>query len=332
VTMLLRLTFYLLIFILTGLSAVPQLSAAPAKDGTNFTIAYIAGRKYYRAADMARYLRLKLIKVQNRYEMTGAAGRMVFTPQKRFGSFNGIVINYNFEPMVKSGELYISSSDFFDHVQVLFNPRCLRANGIRTIIIDPGHGGKDQGAAGLRNTEKALTLQIANRVQKHLRKLGYKVLMTRVSDRKLELSERANLCNRQRADLFVSIHMNAAGNRTVRGIETFALTSSGAPSSGSTKVQYNQYPGENAAKNSFSLAWHVQNQLIRILKAPDRGVKRARFVVLRETRCPSILIECGFISNRTEENLLAQANYQENLAIAITRGIYDYHRNLRSNR
>ena len=131
-----------------------------------------------------------------------------------------------------------------------------------------------------------------------------------MNDRKLELSERAALCNGQKADLFISIHMNAAANRSVSGIETFALTSNGSPSSGSEKVQYNKYPGDAAACNSFSLAWHVQNQLIRTVRSTDRGVKRARFVVLRETRCPSILIECGFISNRNEENLLVQASYQ----------------------
>ena len=119
--------------------------------------------------------------------------------------------------------------------------------------------------------------------------------------------------------------MNAAGNRSVRGVETFALTASGSPSSGSEKAEYNIYPGNGAGCNSVALAWHVQNNLIRNTGSNDRGVKHARFVVLRETRCPAILIECGFISNRSEEALLATPAYQEKLAYSIARGIYDYH-------
>lgn len=320
-------TTLLVLFVNLGIFALPQAVAARDQSGFNYSI--VSGRKYYRAYDIARYYRMKLRKFGTYYEMTGAPGRMVFTPNKRYGSFNNIVINYDFVPVVQQGELYISSADFFNHVQVLLNVRSLRAIGVKTILIDPGHGGNDQGAAGASYTEKALTLQVAKQLYRILSKMGYRVLMTRVNDRKLELSDRAKASNSIKADLFISIHMNAAKNRNVRGIETFALTASGSPSSGGKQVQYNQYPGNSAANNSMFLAWHVQNMLIRNTKAVDRGVKRARFVVLRETRCPSILVECGFISNRNEEYLLGNANYQEKLAQSIALGIYYYHRNLR---
>lgn len=306
---------------------LPQ--ACAARDSSGFEYRNIAGRKYYRAYDIARYYRMRLTKIKNAYELTGYQGRMVFNPRKRYGSFNNVVINYDFAPQEYKGELYISSSDFFNHVQVLLNVRSLRQIGVRTILIDPGHGGNDRGAAGLRYNEKSLTLQVATRLQRILSKMGYRVLMTRVNDRRLELSDRARAANAAKVDLFISIHMNAAGNRSVSGIETFALTPPGAPSSGGEKVFYNNYPGNNALNNSMSLAWNVQDQLRRYTKAPDRGVKRARFVVLRETRCPSILIECGFISNRSEELKLGSAAYQEQLAAGIAMGIYNYHRNLR---
>ena len=300
-----------------------------AKDQSGFTYSIVSGRKYYRAADIAAYYRMKLRKIGTYYEMYGQIGRMVFTPNKQFGSFNNIVLNYDFAPVIQYGELYISSADFFNHVQVLLNPRSLRAIGVKTILIDPGHGGNDQGAAGVRHTEKALTLQVAKRLYRILSKMGYRVLMTRVNDRKIELSDRAKASNSIKADLFISIHMNAAKNREVRGIETFALTAPGSPSSGVKQVQYNHYPGNSALNNSMSLAWNVQNMLIRNTKAVDRGVKRARFVVLRETRCPAILVECGFISNRNEEYFLGNESYQERLAQSIALGIYYYHRNLR---
>ena len=306
---------------------LPQAHAA--KDQSGFNYSFISGRKYYRAYDIARYYRMKLRKVGTYYEMYGNPGRMVFTPNKRYGSFNNIVLNYDFVPVIQQGELYISSADFFNHVQVLLNARSLRAIGVKTTLIDPGHGGNDRGAAGASHTEKALTLQVAKRLYRILSKMGYRVYMTRVNDRKLELSDRARVSNSIKADLFISIHMNAAKNRNVRGIETFALTAPGSPSSGSKQIQYTKYAGNTAANNSMSLAWYVQNMLIRNTKAVDRGVKRARFVVLRETRCPSILVECGFISNRNEEYLLGNANYQERLAQSIALGVYYYHLNLR---
>ncbi|MBR2357547.1 MAG: N-acetylmuramoyl-L-alanine amidase [Lentisphaeria bacterium] len=317
----------LLLGVLTGTFALPEASAA--RDQSGFDYRYISGRKYYRAYDIARYYRMKLRKIGKYYEMQGNRGRLVFNPNKRYGSYNYIVLNYDFIPIVQNGELYISSADFFNHVQVLLNPLSLRPAGVRTILIDPGHGGKDQGAAGLRYLEKNLTLQVARRLQNHLRKMGYRVYMTRVNDRKLELSDRAKAANNIKADMFISIHMNAAANRSVRGVETFALTPCGSPSSGANKVQYTRYPGDTAVNNSLSLAWNVQNAIIRTVRAADRGVKRARFVVLRETRCPSILVECGFISNRAEENQLGSPAYQEKLAQSIAIGIYQYHRNLR---
>lgn len=303
--------------------------AEAAKDKSKFTYRYIAGRKYYSVRDIARYYRMRLNKIGKYYEMRGKSARVVFNPQKRFGSFNGIVVNYDFAPVEHNGELFISSADFFNHVQVLLNARSLNPAGVRTILIDPGHGGNDRGAAGARYTEKALTLQVAKRLYKHLTKMGYRVKMTRVNDRRMELSSRANASNRIKADLFISLHMNAAANRSARGIETFSLTAPGSPSSGSNKVYYTRYPGNNAVNNSMALAWHVQNNLIRNCKASDRGVKQARFVVLRETRCPSILVECGFISNRQEELLLGTPAYQERLAQSIALGIYQYHRSLR---
>lgn len=325
--------FLLILFLICGLGGasltIPQVEAAGRQP---FATCYIAGRKYFRASDIARYYRMRLSRIKNYYELRGYPGRMVFNPQKRYGSFNNTVINFDFAPMLYRGELYISSSDFFNHVQVLLNVRSLRQIGVRTILIDPGHGGNDRGASGLRYAEKSLTLQVAKRLQRILSKMGYRVLMTRVNDRRLELSQRSRAANSVRADLFISIHMNAAGNRSVSGLETFALTPPGAPSSGSNKVLYTNYPGNGAVNNSMSLAWHVQNQMLRYTGGKDRGVKRARFAVLRETRCPSILVECGFISNRSEENLLATAAYQEKLASGIAMGIYNYHRNLRRNR
>jgi len=262
----------------------------------------IAGRQYIHAGEVARYFGMRLSYARERYEMRGAAGSVIFNPRKRYGSFNGTVLNYDFAPEVVNGALYISFSDFQNLLQPLLNVRSLRSAPVRTIMIDPGHGGSDCGAIGKRFQEKVLTLLIAWRVKALLEKQGYRVLMTRTADRTLALSPRAKAAVTARADLFISIHINSAANSTVRGIETFALTPPGAPSSGSNKVVYTRYPGDAALRNSTALAMSVQQSLMRTVKTPDRGMKRARFVVIRENYCPAILVECGFISNRLEES------------------------------
>lgn len=302
---------------------LPSRTAEAAQPGMVFR--NIAGRRYLHAGEVARYFGMRLSYARERYEMRGTAGSVIFNPRKRYGSFNGTVINYDFAPEVVDGALYISFSDFQNLLQPLLNVRSLRSVPVRTIMIDPGHGGSDCGAIGKRFQEKVLTLLIAQRVKALLEKQGYRVLMTRSDDRTLALSPRAKAAVTAKVDLFLSIHINSASNLAVRGIETFTLTPPGAPSSGSSKVVYTRYPGDAALRNSTALAMSVQQALMRTVKTPDRGVKRARFVVIRENYCPAILIECGFISNRSEESQLGTAAYREQLAQAIAAGVRNYH-------
>lgn len=306
---------------------------APAAPGASsedrLTFRMIAGRKYLRAADVARYFGMKLYSASDRYEMRGSAGSMVFTPQKRYGSFNGTVVTYSFPPVAQNGVFYISESDFQNFLQPLLNTRSLRSTEVHTIMLDPGHGGTDTGARGKRFLEKNLTLQTAFQVKKALERFGYRVLMTRTNDRTVSLEQRSWMSNNAKADLFISLHMNATTGTAIRGIETFALTPSGAPSSGSDTVLYNRYPGTPALLNSTALGISVQHSLIRATGAFDRGLKRARFVVLRNTRCPALLIECGFVTNRSEENLLGSPAYREKIAQAIVEGIRHYQLRIR---
>ena len=132
----------------------------------------IAGRKYLHAGEVARYFGMRLSYARERYEMRGAAGSVIFNPRKRYGSFNGTVINYDFAPEVVDGALYVSFSDFQNLLQPLLNVRSLRSVPVRTIMIDPGHGGSDCGAIGKCFQEKVLTLLIAWRVKALLEKQG----------------------------------------------------------------------------------------------------------------------------------------------------------------
>ena len=171
----------------------------------------------------------------------------------------------------------------------------------KTVIIDPGHGGKDKGAYWYGISEKTLTLDVAKKVEALLRSKGIKVLMTRKSDQYVSIQDRASIANNHSDAIFVSIHFNAHNNSSVKGIETFYLSSKGK-----------------------KLASSIQSRLARRINTRNRGSKKYHYAVLRKTRGVAALVECGFISNRWEGNRCASNWYKEILAQEITDGITAY--------
>ena len=219
--------------------------------------------------------------------------------------------------------------------------------GVRRIVIDPGHGGRDFGAPGyLKGVhEKKVVLQIARRLAKKIRKeLGYEVFMTRNSDRNLTLEERTAIANTKNADLFISIHTNAARNRKAIGIETFFLNLAtdddailvAARENATSKKNISDLQSilsdlmQNAKINESSrLAAHVQKSMYNHLRKKysrikSKGVKQAPFYVLLGAHMPAILIETAFISNSRECKRLINSKYQDRLADAIIAGIRKY--------
>lgn len=192
-----------------------------------------------------------------------------------------------------------------------------KPNTTLTIIIDPGHGGYDVGAQGKRGlNEKDINLDISKRVRTKLLENGINVVMTRSRDVFVTLWERANMTRQYKADLFVSIHSNAARSKSINGTEIFFF---GTPNS--------KLNGSNYKKNltkSFKFAYQVKNHLKSELKNNTRGVKNARYFVLRNAMIPAVLIEVGFISNPWEENKLIRSSYREQIAKAIAQSILDY--------
>ena len=217
--------------------------------------------------------------------------------------------------------------------------------GIRRIVLDPGHGGRDPGAigpSGLR--EKDVVLNIAKRLRKKLEKWGFEVFLTRERDMYLPLEERTAIANTKDADLFVSIHANASRKRGARGIETYildfptdeeAMELAARENAISTKkltdLQIILYSLRlNAMVNeSGRLAHDVQGSMCDNLNHgksshPDRGIKQAPFIVLMGARMPAILVEVSFISNRAEERRLRSRTYQDKIASAIAEGLNNY--------
>jgi N-acetylmuramoyl-L-alanine amidase len=218
------------------------------------------------------------------------------------------------------------------------------ALGVRRIVIDAGHGGKSLGtsaATGLH--EKDVTLDIAERLRRRLDGQGVAVSMTRERDDSLSLEERSDLANNARGDLFLSIHVNSLPPAT-RGVETYFLGPSGAPSVDAVAANENRDSGysmtdlrglidmiyTDARKDeSHRFASAVHRALVRDLRRvnpsiEDRGVKTAPFVVLAATRMPAILAEVSCLSNAEEAELLSGTNYRQSIADALYDGIDAY--------
>lgn len=169
------------------------------------------------------------------------------------------------------------------------------------VYIDPGHGGSDPGASGNGIIEKNLNLDIGLKVKQKLESKGIKVVMSRTSDEFVSLGDISKGANYANPDIFISIHINSAGAVSASGIET--------------------YHNKDIDK---SLAEKLQNKLISYTGAVNRGAKWEDFHVIRETRMPASLVECGFLTNVNEANNMKDWNYQEKLADAITDGAVDY--------
>lgn len=179
------------------------------------------------------------------------------------------------------------------------------AQAFNTVIIDAGHGGHDLGANDSLVYEKHINLDVARRLEIALKAQGFNVVMTRDRDNFVPLDGRAAIANRYRNAIFVSIHFNSSWKNKVSGIETFYLSSSGR-----------------------GLASAVQNTLIRNLGAVDRGVKTANFVVLKKSRHPAILIEGGFVSNKTEREAMTDPRFRQLLVDSVAGAIAGMRRKL----
>jgi N-acetylmuramoyl-L-alanine amidase len=220
---------------------------------------------------------------------------------------------------------------------------------IQTIVIDPGHGGHDPGATGpggLR--EKDLTLDVARRLAALVQEeLGVKAVLTRPRDTFVALRERTAFANRQKADLFVSIHVNAARGVTASGSETYFLSSEATDNAARAAAAFENRVIDLEAgprtgtrdlvrsilwdlaqsefqQESSRLAEALQDSFERALRLPTRGVKQAPFYVLGGAAMPAVLVEIGFISNPQEEERLQDEGYRDRIARALAAGLGAY--------
>ncbi len=215
---------------------------------------------------------------------------------------------------------------------------------IKTIVIDPGHGGKDPGAIGKSGLqEKEVVLDISRRLKKLLEQRGHRIIMTRSDDTFIPLSDRTQIANSRGADLFVSIHANAHPKRSTKGMQVYLLgkatdaeaRATAARENGEDESQmadldqiFNDMALDFRINHSISLAYQTHDAFLRTVgkryTVVDLGVKRAPFYVLMKSTMPGILAEVSFISNPQEEARLKKAAYRQSIAEALARGVERY--------
>lgn len=257
---------------------------------------------------------------------------------------------------LKDGVIYapLAVREYFVAAQCKFPARNTMAGGVylrpvETIVIDAGHGGKDPGAIGRYGLkEKGVVLDVAAKVKKELERCGFRVELTRSEDRFIRLTERPQVANAGKADLFVSIHANANKSRWIEGFEVYYLTEAvddnaralaaaeNAPLEMESvsfldakllqslkAIVWDMIYTENR-KESIELAQYIGRAVSEKMNLKLLGVRGAPFAVLKGAKMPAVLVEIGYISNRDGEKKLRDPVYRNRMAEAIVSGISDF--------
>jgi N-acetylmuramoyl-L-alanine amidase len=253
-----------------------------------------------------------------------------FYPGRRKADVNGTVVwlNAPVEGSVADGSWRLAAVDL-DLLQlaVLQQTSNGKPEPLR-VLLDPGHGGDDEGARcpDPLVKEKDLTLTLAKRIGTQLKKAGLHVDYTRTRDITLSLDARARIARTKKADLFISVHANHASNLDACGVETYVLPPSGYPGTAEgSRARGWQIGNRNDFHNTL-LGFSIHRHLMSTPETVDRGLKRQSFFVLRETSCPAVLLEFGFLSNAGETRRMLRTDWQIQSCAAVVEGVLAYAR------
>src|SRR5436189_4608773 len=233
-------------------------------------------------------------------------------------------------PLIEqNGKFLVSRTDVAKTIEPQLRPhRIPNAGKVETVVLDPGHGGHDRGAVCRYGYEKDFALDVARKLRPLLQAKGLRVIMTREGDYFVPLEVRAQIANAARNSIFVSIHFNATDrDPNATGFEIFSFTPRGAPSTSDTSLtlsSLDMQAGSTVDTQSMALSSCIYHSLLGHIPEFDRGIKRARFAVLRLTRVPAVLIEGGFLTERGESELIAKNDWRTKLAQSISVGIQNY--------
>ncbi len=291
-----------------------------------------SGVDYVSLSDAAAQLGLKVAWLQRgrKVVLTGPSTRAELENDNREITVNNLRVFLGDPVLDARGELYVSRIDFERCLLPLLRPGqgAPALSPPKTIVLDPGHGGRDNGTSA---KEKTYTLDVARRAKKLLEAAGYRVVLTRETDVFLDLPQRGAIANAQHADLFASIHFNALPNDTkTSGIEIFTFAPQFQRSTNSWSVRaVDDSEKEATPVNRFDhwsvvFAQALQRRFVTELNNFDRGKKLAHWGVLRGLNCPGVLIECGFLTSEAEARKIATSAYRQKLAAALAAGVRDY--------
>lgn len=292
----------------------------------------IAGEDYAAIGDWATPREFKIGWLNKEdFQVTSRWAKLIFKVGSRKAEINGLTIWLSHPIYAQNDRPYISLTDLKTLIQpVLYPAEGQKRMPIKTIALDPGHGGRDPGNQTGSQQEKTHTLLLAKEVQKRLTTAGLKVFLTRSTDTYVDLYERPARARKQKADLFVSLHYNsvASGKNGVRGIEMYCLTPTGATSThaGGEGMERRPSSGNRYDQQNILLAYQLQKTILRSLDVEDRGLLRARWAVLRYSQMPAVLVEGGFMSDPSEAKRIFSEKYRRQLAQAIVDGVLAYKR------
>jgi N-acetylmuramoyl-L-alanine amidase len=288
---------------------------------------------YVRITEWAKWqgLKWRWLNRDESFLLTNTAARIQFTVGSREAYYNGVQLWLLYPLVTRGAEIYLSQLDAdFTFRPLLAAPRNDPGKKVRTICLDAGHGGRDPGNQASGRQEKDLTLRLAVELREQLQKAGFKVVFSRSTDRYIEHTERADIARKRGADLFLSLHFNGTGRESCGGAgiggvcpdarrRRFHQCARRRGRARPVLSGQSQQPQEPAARLS-----DPEGARCGCLDSEDRGVRRARFEVLREATMPAALVEAGFLSHPAEGKRIFTAEYRKQMARAIVEGIQSY--------
>lgn len=305
--------------------------ALAAEAGSEWEVIKVGANEYLSVDNIAKFYGLPqgTIPAEKKLRVSNDKYTLEFMQDSREVSINGARNWLSFPVIEKDGKFLVSRIDLAKTIEPQLRPHMIKNIGkVDTVVIDPGHGGHDKGAQSPYGFEKNFALDVARQLRPLLKAKGLKVILTREGDYFVPLELRARIANAAPNSIFVSIHFNATdSNRDANGFEIYSLTPRGAPSTYDDSVEerfVNKQAGSPVDAQSVGLSTCVYHSLLGHLSEFDRGIKRARFAVLRYTQVPAVLVEGGFMTERAESKLIADRKWRTKLAEAISVGVENY--------
>jgi N-acetylmuramoyl-L-alanine amidase len=310
------------------LTCAVSLALAAAALASDWQLIKLQGRDYVTLENVAEFYGLNQIRrVKNDITLSTNGKNLRGKSGSNEFYINNLKFILSYPIAETSGKLLVSRMDLTKVIDPVLRPSRIRnAEMIQTVVLDPGHGGHDHGARSRFGSEKIFTLKVATELDKILTSQGYQVVLTRTSDDFVPLEDRARIANRFKNALLVSLHFNS-GPSHASGMETYTLAPRGVPSTASDGPRESDLQpcrGNARDAENMALATATHASLTINTHLYDRGIKRARFVVIRNINIPGVLIEAGFLSNSSDSRKIATTAFQQQIARSIAQAIANY--------